>query len=44
LRTNAGKGTTVEVVVPLSVASFHALVVEVSGGTIAIPLDAVRGC
>lgn len=44
LRTNAGKGTTVEVVVPLSVASFHALVVEASGGTIAIPLDAVRGC
>lgn len=44
LRTNAGKGTTVEVVVPLSVASFHALVVEAAGGTIAIPLDAVRGC
>jgi two-component system chemotaxis sensor kinase CheA len=30
-------------VVPLSVASFHALIVEASGGTMAIPLDAVRG-
>lgn len=44
VRTEAGKGTTVEVIVPLSVASFHALVVEASGGTIAIPLDAVRSC
>jgi len=43
VRTEAGKGTTVEVTVPLSVASFHALVVEASGGTIAIPFDAVRG-
>lgn len=42
-RTEAGKGTTVELAVPLSVASFHALVVEASGGTIAIPFDAVRG-
>lgn len=43
VRTEAGKGTTVEVTVPLSVASFHALVVEASGGTVAIPFDAVRG-
>lgn len=43
VRTEAGKGTTVEVAVPLSVASFHALVVEASGGTVAIPFDAVRG-
>ena len=43
VQTDAGKGTTIEIVVPLSVASFHALVVEASGGTIAIPLDAVCG-
>lgn len=42
-RTSAGKGTTVEVIVPLSIASFLALIVEVGGGTVAIPLDAVRG-
>ena len=29
VRTDAGKGTTIELVVPLSIASFHALVVEV---------------
>ena len=43
VRTEVGAGTTIEIVVPLSVASFHALIVEASGGTIAIPLDAVRG-
>jgi len=43
LRSNAGQGTTIEIRVPLSVTSFHALIVEASGGTMAIPLDAVRG-
>ena len=42
VRTEAGQGTTVEVVVPLSVASFPALIVKASGATSAIPLDAVR--
>jgi two-component system chemotaxis sensor kinase CheA len=44
LRTDEGKGTTIEIVVPLSIASFHALSVEAAGATIAIPLDAVLGC
>ena len=43
VQTEAGTGTTIEIVVPLSVASLHALVVEASGTTMAIPLDAVRG-
>jgi len=43
VQTEAGKGTNVELTVPLSLASLSALLVE-SGGTIAaIPLDAVRG-
>jgi two-component system chemotaxis sensor kinase CheA len=41
VRTDAGKGTTVELVVPLSLTSLHALMVEASGGIAAIPLDAV---
>jgi len=44
LRTDAGKGTTVEIVVPLSIASFDALTVEAAATTIAIPLDTVLGC
>ncbi|MCI0622082.1 MAG: response regulator [Acidobacteria bacterium] len=43
VRTEAGKGTTVELIVPLSIASLAALVVECSGVAAAIPLDAVRG-
>jgi two-component system, chemotaxis family, sensor kinase CheA len=43
VRTEAGKGTTIEVVVPTSVALFPALLVEGSEGTVAIPLDAVGG-
>jgi len=43
VRTEAGKGTTIEIAVPLSVASLHAVIVEASGTTLAIPLDAVRG-
>jgi two-component system chemotaxis sensor kinase CheA len=42
LRTESGTGTTVELEVPLSVASFRALIVESSGKALAIPLDAVR--
>jgi two-component system chemotaxis sensor kinase CheA len=43
VRTDAGKGTTVELLVPLSITSLHTLMVETSGATAAIPLDAVRG-
>jgi two-component system chemotaxis sensor kinase CheA len=43
MQTEAGKGTTVAIEVPLSVASLHALVVEAAGTIMAIPLDAVRG-
>jgi two-component system, chemotaxis family, sensor kinase CheA len=43
VRTDTGKGTTVELVVPLSITSLHALIVEASGGTAAIPLEAVLG-
>lgn len=42
LRTEAGRGTTFEVAVPISIASLQALVVEVSGVAATIPLDAVR--
>jgi two-component system chemotaxis sensor kinase CheA len=42
VRSEAGKGTTVELVVPLSLASVQALVVRASGATATIPLDAIR--
>jgi two-component system chemotaxis sensor kinase CheA len=41
--TDAAAGTTIELVVPLSIVSFRALTVEVLGRRVAIPLDAVRG-
>jgi two-component system chemotaxis sensor kinase CheA len=37
-----GAGTSVTIVVPVSIASLAALMVEVSGSTLAIPLDSVR--
>jgi two-component system, chemotaxis family, sensor kinase CheA len=43
MRTDAGKGTTVELLVPVSITSLHTLMVETSGTTAAIPLDAVCG-
>jgi two-component system, chemotaxis family, sensor kinase CheA len=42
VRTDATRGTTVELVLPLSLASVQALVVRASGVTAAIPLDAIR--
>jgi two-component system chemotaxis sensor kinase CheA len=42
IRTGAGTGTTVELVVPVSLASLLALMVEAGGVTAAVPLDAVR--
>jgi two-component system, chemotaxis family, sensor kinase CheA len=43
MRTEAGRGATLEIVVPVSLSSLDALVVEASGVAAAIPLDAVRG-
>ena len=42
LRSEPGHGTAVEVVVPSSIASFPALLVETDGVPAAVPLDAVR--
>jgi two-component system chemotaxis sensor kinase CheA len=42
VHTEAGRGTTIEIVVPVSVAALDALIVESGGRTAAIPLDAVR--
>lgn len=42
MRTEPGAGTTVELLVPFSIASLPALVVEVAGITAAVPLDSVR--
>ncbi|HVY05124.1 MAG TPA: response regulator [Burkholderiales bacterium] len=41
--TEAGKGTTIALSVPLSLASFEALIVEASGASAALPLEAVIG-
>jgi two-component system chemotaxis sensor kinase CheA len=42
IRSEAGLGATVEVQVPVSIASLHGLVVEAGGALAAIPLDAIR--
>ncbi|TAK22094.1 MAG: hybrid sensor histidine kinase/response regulator [Chloroflexota bacterium] len=42
VRTEAGTGTTIDLVVPLSIASFEGLLVEAEGFVATIPLDAVR--
>jgi two-component system, chemotaxis family, sensor kinase CheA len=42
VRTEIGRGTTFELVVPISLTALDALVVESSGGSVTIPLDAVR--
>jgi two-component system chemotaxis sensor kinase CheA len=43
VQTAAGQGTTLELRVPLSLASLEALLVETGGSVVAIPLDALRG-
>jgi two-component system, chemotaxis family, sensor kinase CheA len=43
IRTDRGLGTTLEIIVPVSLAAIDALVVEAGGRTVAIPLDAVKG-
>ena len=40
--TTTGQGTTLELVVPLSVASLDALLVEAAGSVVAVPLEALR--
>jgi two-component system chemotaxis sensor kinase CheA len=42
IQTNRGLGTTLEIVVPVSLAAVDALIVEAGGRTVAIPLDAVK--
>jgi two-component system chemotaxis sensor kinase CheA len=42
MRTEPGEGTAVELLIPFSIASFHALVVEVGGAGAAVPLEAIR--
>jgi two-component system chemotaxis sensor kinase CheA len=42
IRSEPGRGATVEVQVPVSIASLQGLVVEAAGTLVAIPLDAVR--
>jgi two-component system, chemotaxis family, sensor kinase CheA len=41
VRTTPGEGTTVELIVPVSVASVPGLVVDAAGMSVTIPLDAV---
>lgn len=42
IRTDKGLGTTLEIVVPVSLAAVDALIVETGGRVVAIPLDAVK--
>jgi two-component system chemotaxis sensor kinase CheA len=42
IRTDKGLGTTLEIVVPVTLAAVDALIVEAGGQTAAIPLDAVK--
>lgn len=42
VETEAGRGTTVELTVPVSLSSLDALIVEASGVRVALPLDKVQ--
>ncbi|GAA3341454.1 response regulator [Amorphoplanes nipponensis] len=44
VRTDAGLGATVELVLPLTLMSLHGLIVEAAGAVATVPLDAVRTC
>jgi two-component system chemotaxis sensor kinase CheA len=44
VRTETGKGTAVEIDVPISLASLETLLVESAGAILAIPLDAIHSC
>ncbi len=43
VRSESGRGTRIDLVVPLSLASLEGLLVEAAGLSVVIPLDAVRG-
>jgi two-component system, chemotaxis family, sensor kinase CheA len=43
IRTAKGLGTTLEIIVPISLAVVDALIVESAGRVLAIPMDAVKG-
>ncbi|MCI0418837.1 MAG: response regulator, partial [Acidobacteria bacterium] len=43
LRSEPGQGTTLELCVPVSLSSLPALVTDVEGSGVCLPLDAVRG-
>jgi two-component system chemotaxis sensor kinase CheA len=42
INSEQGRGTTIEMLVPVSIASLQGLLVEVSGSAAVIPLDSVR--
>ena len=42
IRSEAGKGTSVEICVPVSLSSLNALRVEAGGAVVALPLDAIH--
>jgi two-component system, chemotaxis family, sensor kinase CheA len=42
IQSEAGRGTTIEIRVPVSLSSLSALVVDAEGVAVALPLDAVR--
>ncbi len=44
VRTGTGRGTTIELVLPLALLSLHGLIVEAAGTVATVPLDAVRTC
>ncbi|MEV6597595.1 response regulator [Actinoplanes sp. NPDC051346] len=44
VRTETGRGTTVELVLPLALLSLHGLIVEAAGSIATVPLDSVRTC
>ncbi|WP_199512916.1 hybrid sensor histidine kinase/response regulator [Nucisporomicrobium flavum] len=44
VRTEPGRGTTIELVLPLALLSLHGLVVEAAGSVATVPLDAVLTC
>jgi two-component system chemotaxis sensor kinase CheA len=44
VRTEAGTGTTVELVVPVALLSLHGLVVAAAGTVATVPLDTIRTC
>ena len=44
VRTEAGQGTSIELVLPLALLSLHGLIVEAAGTVATVPLDSVRTC